>query len=302
MSRVDGLCIKGTSAYIVDSQGPIYGTRVGALGGSVYTVDWTNPCGCGTSGSCTTSSATWSPTVTATFKLSATASSINDGGGNDQYFRNSGIAVTEDALFAVNGVHPLGGSLSGAYPKSLVKVSLDDSGTASATADSKWSFTASTLGHDVDMEGLACGPDGCKDYIYIGDEYNYVYKLNLNTASPAAAVEYEYNLRSIVGAVRDDKGIESLAYAASTGYFYAGIQDTATVHVISLSNSSGNGVTTSDFASNSAPATNAPADETTKATTKTPTTKAMVAASGNTEACWAVLMYCGMVSLQVGQC
>jgi len=244
MSRVDGFSIRGGSAYIVDSQGPIYASQAGKLGGSVYTVEWTNPCGCTASSTCAQSTATWSPTVTKAFALSATASSIGDGGGNDQYFRTSGIAVTADSLFAVNGVHPIGGSLSAAYPKSLVKVSLGDTG-ASATATQKWSFTASTLGHDVDMEALACGADVCATHVYIGDEYNYVYKLNLETADPARAVEYEYDLRDIVGrAVANDKGIESLAYAASTGYFYAGIQGTSTVHVISLSNSNGTPPTT----------------------------------------------------------
>jgi len=42
----------------------------------------------------------------------------------------------------------------------------------------------------------------------------------------------------VVGSVPDDKGIESLTYAASTGYFYAGIQETATVHVLELADAS----------------------------------------------------------------
>ena len=53
MSRVDGFYIVDSKAYIVDSQGPIYASTSGKLGGSVYEVDWTNPCGCA-AGSCTT--------------------------------------------------------------------------------------------------------------------------------------------------------------------------------------------------------------------------------------------------------
>ena len=34
--------------------------------------------------------------------------------------------------------------------------------------------------------------------------------------------------------VNIDKGIESLTYSATTGYFYAGIQHTATVHVLDV--------------------------------------------------------------------
>ena len=43
--RVDGFYIVDSKAYIVDSQGPIYPSTSGKLGGSVYEVDWTNPCG-----------------------------------------------------------------------------------------------------------------------------------------------------------------------------------------------------------------------------------------------------------------
>eukprot|EP00961_Rhodomonas_salina_P007341 99198-Rhodomonas_salina.1 len=106
-----------------------------------------------------------------------------------------------------------------------------EAGNAAAT--SKWSFTASTIGHDVDMEGLTCGADACANSIYIGDEYNYIYKLDWSTG----AVSMEWDLGSIVGSVPEDKGIESLTYASTTGHFYAGIQETATIHVVSLSTS-----------------------------------------------------------------
>ena len=85
------------------------------------------------------------------------------------------------------------------------------SGNAAALA--KWSFDASSLGRDVDMEGLTCGADGCASSIYIGDEYNYVYKLTLGVAGAATAVAIEWDVRSIVGNVQADKGIEALACA-----------------------------------------------------------------------------------------
>ena len=226
MSRVDGFYIVGSDAYIVDSQGPIYAST--KLGGSVYKVAWSNPCGCSSGGTCTATTASWSPTVTKTWTLNAVQSGINDGGGNDQYFRNSGIAVVGDHFYAVNGVHP-NPTLTGSYPKSLVKVTMADSSIAQ-----KWSFDASTIGHDVDMEGIACGSDSCANYIYVGDEYNYIYKLNLATSDPATAVEMQWDINSVVGNVNDDKGIESLTYAPSTGYFYAGIQDTSNIHVLEL--------------------------------------------------------------------
>eukprot|EP00416_Gambierdiscus_australes_P017874 CAMPEP_0171064830 /NCGR_PEP_ID=MMETSP0766_2-20121228/6512_1 /TAXON_ID=439317 /ORGANISM="Gambierdiscus australes, Strain CAWD 149" /LENGTH=806 /DNA_ID=CAMNT_0011520897 /DNA_START=45 /DNA_END=2465 /DNA_ORIENTATION=- len=233
MTRVDGFYIVGSVAYIVDSQGPIYASTAGKLGGSVYQVEWTNPCSCSSGATCSSSSATWSPTVTKTWSLAANAADIDDGGGADNDFRNSGIVVVGDYWYGVNGVHPIGGSLTGAYPKSIVKVAMSattkDSGNAEVTK--KWSFDGTTLGHDVDMEGLTCGQDDCANSLYVGDEYNYIYKFDLNSGE----VPMEWDLNSIVGNVRADKGVESLTYASSTKHFYAGIQDTAKVHVLSLS-------------------------------------------------------------------
>jgi len=225
MSRVDGFQIVGDTAYIVDSQGPIHAT---SLGGSVYSMPWTNPCGCTAAGTCTTPIATWTPTVTKKWTFSGSQADIADGGGNDPYFRNSGIVASGDYMYAVNGVHP-NPDLTCCYPKSLVKVKMSDSSIAQ-----KWSFTAETLGHDIDMEGLTCGADDCATHMYIGDEYNFIYKLNLLTTDPASAVEQEWDISSAVGDVSDDKGIESLAYASTTGYFYAGIQETSTIHVLQL--------------------------------------------------------------------
>eukprot|EP00961_Rhodomonas_salina_P107081 1441778-Rhodomonas_salina.3 len=230
MTRVDGFYIVGSKAYIVDSQGPIYATSLDKLGGSLYEVDWTNPCGCSADGTCSSTEETWNPTLTKTWSLVATDPSIGDGGGVDDDFRNSGIVVVGDYWYGVNGVHPVGGSLTQSYPKSLVKVAMTatekDVGNAEVT--SKWSFTESTIGHDVDMEGLTCGADACTNSIYIGDEYNYIYKLDFSTGE----VSTEWDLNSIVGNVPADKGIESLTYASTTGYFYAGIQETAKIHVV----------------------------------------------------------------------
>ncbi|CAB9523412.1 tyrosinase [Seminavis robusta] len=228
MSRVDGFYITpdNNKAYIVDSQGPIYAPQgENYLGGSVYEVDWTNPCGCSSDGTCTESSVTWTPTVSQSWSLSASDISATEGGGNDEYFRNSGIVVLGDTWFGVNGVHPVEGSLTANYPKSIVQV---DKTTSSIL--NTWSFDGSTVGHDVDMEGLTCGPDQCSTMLYVGDEYNYIYQLDLETG----AVNTEWDLNSIVGNVPTDKGIESLTYAPTTGYFYAGIQQTAQIHVVSL--------------------------------------------------------------------
>lgn len=229
MARVDGFWISGSTAYIVDSQGPMWPD---SLGMNMYVVEWTDPCGCAT-GTCTSTSVSWSPTVTASTKFEASA--VGDGAGVDTYFRNSGIAVVGDDFYSVNGVHPVNpGDYTSYYPKSLVKAAVPSAVGTTATASQKWSYTAATLGHDVDMEALSCGPDACATYLYVGDEYNYVYRLTLGEADAAAAVPWEWDLNTIVGAVSQDKGIESITYAASTGYFYVGIQDTSTVHVVTL--------------------------------------------------------------------
>jgi len=225
MSRVDGFYIVDDKAYIVDSQGPIYaGTSPDRLGGSVYEVEWTDPCGC-SSGACTSTSSTWSPTVIKQWSLSASDVSAQEGGGSDEYFRNSGIVVVGDSFFAVNGVHPIDGSLTDSYSKSIAKVDM-----MSSTVTESWPFDESTIGRDVDMEGLTCGPDQCRSSLYIGDEYNFIYKMDLGSGE----VTHEWDLGDIVNVFRTDKGIEALAYAKTTGYFYAGIQDTATVHVVRL--------------------------------------------------------------------
>ena len=232
MTRVDGFYIVGNKAYISDSQGPIYSTTAGKLGGSVYQVDWsTHPCGCTSDGKCSSSSVEWIPTVLKNWALSATETTIGDGGGVDDDFRNSGIVVTEKFWYAVNGVHPISNSLTQSYPKSIVKVDMSSAqlkNVGFAPVVGRWSFDATTLGHEVDMEGLTCGADKCVDSLYIGDEYNFIYKLDFNTST----VTHEWNLNDIVGDVNADKGIESLAFDGT--YFYAGIQGTSVVHQVSL--------------------------------------------------------------------
>jgi len=231
MSRVDGFYIVGNLAYIVDSQGPIYADESGKLGGSVYQVDWsTHPCGCA-SGSCTDTSVEWSPSVQKNWALSATEASIEDGGGSDEHFRNSGIVVTGGFWYGVNGVHPVGGSLSASYPKSIIKVDMASAALKSegfASVVQKWPFDAATLGHDVDMEGLACGADDCATALYVGDEYNFVYKFDLASGT----VTHEWDCNSIVGDIPDDKGIESLAFDGT--YWYIGIQETAMIYKLTL--------------------------------------------------------------------
>ncbi|KAL3931474.1 MAG: hypothetical protein SGBAC_011291, partial [Bacillariaceae sp.] len=226
MSRVDGFYIVNNEAYIVDSQGPIYADS-GRLGGSVYEVTWNDPCGCA-SGTCSASSVQWSPTVLRQWSISAADVSAAEGGGMDEYFRNSGIVVVDNTWYGVNGVHPISGSHTVSYTKSIVQV---DMSTTDLTVVDSWSFDGSTVGHDVDMEGLTCGPDGCSSTLYVGDEYNYIYALNLETGE----VGMEWDLNLLVGNVPVDKGIESLTYASTTGYYYAGIQETAEIHVVSLS-------------------------------------------------------------------
>jgi hypothetical protein len=45
-SFLDGLYIAGNTAYLADSQGPMYSATSGRLGASLYQVEWNNPCAC----------------------------------------------------------------------------------------------------------------------------------------------------------------------------------------------------------------------------------------------------------------
>ena len=144
--------------------------------------------------------------------------------------RIKGVVVASDgqSLFAVNGVHP-NPSLTCCYGKSLVRFSTVDDSVLET-----WSYDGSTLNHQVDMEGLTCGADGCEHYLFIGDEYNLIYQLDLHVADPASAVVAEWDINDLVTNVQADKGIESLSFDATTGTFFMGIQQTAQIIVVEL--------------------------------------------------------------------
>ena len=54
----------------------------------------------------------------------------------------------------------MSGSLSASYPKSLLRLRLAD-----GAVEQRWPFSSATLGHDVDMEALSCGPDACAEFL-----------------------------------------------------------------------------------------------------------------------------------------
>ena len=216
MSRVDGFYISSDNslAYIVDSQGPYYAGTTGSLGGSLYEMTWDDPCSC-MMGDCAEDSVTWTPTLSRQWSLSS--SDLGDGGS---FFRNSGVIIKDDTFFAVNGLHP---SLD-TFPKSIVQVDMETSAILN-----QWSFTESIY----DLEGLACGEDSCEDYIYIGDEHNIIYKMDL---TDNGALVQSWDIGSLAGSTYTDKGIEALGYA--NGNFYAGIQNTKIIFVLQLSTDS----------------------------------------------------------------
>jgi hypothetical protein len=148
-----------------------------------------------------------------------------DGNGIDMFFRNSGVVINEDAgtYFAVNGVHPVNqGDYSSYYPKSIVEASLEDDSIVRV-----YSFSE-VNGHDVDMEALSWAES--PDYLYIGDEYNYIYEMELASGT----ITREWNLADIGVSTGTDRGIEAMTYSPATGYFYAGIQDSGEVLVLDL--------------------------------------------------------------------
>lgn len=147
-----------------------------------------------------------------------------DGNGIDNSFRISGLAINEttNTYFAVNGVHPISsGNYTAYYPKSVVEASLETDEIINA-----WSFDATTLGRDVDMEALCFAGDNSK--LYIGDEYNFIYELDLTSGS----VTREWNLADIGINTNTDKGVEALTYL--NGHFYAGIQDERRIYQLDL--------------------------------------------------------------------
>jgi len=148
-----------------------------------------------------------------------------DGAGVDSTFRNSGIAVDPDsnAYFAVNGVHPVRrGDYSSYYPKSIVKASLADDSIIKV-----YSFSE-VNGRDIDMEALAFAAD--RSMLYVGDEYNFIYELDLASGK----ITNEWNLADIGIHTDVDKGIEALTFSAATRFFYAGIQGTGEILTLEL--------------------------------------------------------------------
>ena len=152
-----------------------------------------------------------------------------DGGGIDSTFRNSGVELDPGgkAYYAVNGVHPVRrGDYSSYYPKSIVKASLKDDSIIKVYSFDK------VNGRDVDMEALTFAADPAK--LYIGDEYNFIYELDL----ASGVITNEWNLADIGIRTNVDKGIEALTYSAETGCFYAGIQGTGEILCLELKKNS----------------------------------------------------------------
>ena len=137
-----------------------------------------------------------------------------DGNGIDNTFRNSGIVINEatNTYFAVNGIHPVNsGDYTSYYPKSIVEASLETDEIVNV-----WSFDNNTVGRHVDMEALSFAEG--TDKLYIGDEYNFIYELDLTTG----LVTREWDLADIGISTDADRGVEALSYM--NGFFYAGVQ------------------------------------------------------------------------------
>lgn len=169
-----------------------------------------------------------------------------DGAGIDNVFRNSGVVIdaVDNAYYAVNGVHPVqNGDYTSYYPKSIVKASLSDDSIMEA-----YSFSA-VNGHDIDMEALSF-VSSMPGNLYVGDEYNYIYELNLATG----AVTREWDLADIGINTGTDRGIEAMTYEPTAGYFYIGIQDSQSIVVADLSLEDGETLSKIDeFSTSSAP-------------------------------------------------
>lgn len=149
-----------------------------------------------------------------------------DGARIDGTFRNSGVVIDEEngLYYGVNGVHPVNrGDYTSYYPKSIVAASLETDEIVEV-----YSFE-SVNGHDVDMEALTFA-GGDTSVLYVGDEYNFIYELDLKTGE----ITREWTLADIGIVTGTDQGIEALTYSQDTGYFYAGIQGTRQILVIDL--------------------------------------------------------------------
>lgn len=172
-----------------------------------------------------TDDTTGNPATIATYGDALAAQiAAGDGNGIDNSFRISGLVINEtsNTYFAVNGVHPItSGNYTAYYPKSIVEASLETDEIVNA-----WSFDASTLGRDVDMEALCFAENTSK--LYIGDEYNFIYELDLVSGQ----VSREWDLANIGINTSTDRGVEALTYL--NGYFYAGIQEERRIYQLDL--------------------------------------------------------------------
>ena len=181
---------------------------------------------------------TWTPIIINSF-VDAHSNAVvqGDGNGIDMFFRNSGVVVKDNSYFSVNGVHPVNqGDYTSYYPKSILKASLDSDeieflcsyyGISSNTPST---INGVEIDHEIDIEGLTFGPDNGETYLYVGDEYNYIYQINLSDCS----IMKQWNLSNIGVSTNIDKGIEAITYSSQTGYFYVGIQDDLEIHEIQL--------------------------------------------------------------------
>ena len=182
---------------------------------------------------------TWTPTIIETYVLATTeAVTLGDGAGVDEYYRNSGIVVKDGSFFAVNGVHPVNqGNYTSYYPKSLIKAGLDSDaietrcpyyGVSNSNASE---IDGTTITHEVDMEALTFGPDEGETYIYVGDEYNYVYQIEIATCD----ITKQWNIGDLGINTDPDQGIEAIAYNSSTGNFFVGVQGNSTIYEVAMS-------------------------------------------------------------------
>jgi len=126
IGSTDGKLTVTTSAQVAYTTNPSFSLNVqvsdGALSASAtITVNVLE----GDDGS-TVTEITWTPNVLNTFGLATAATITNgDGAGIDTYFRNSGVVVSGNSYFAVNGVHPANqDDYTSYYPKSIIKAGL----------------------------------------------------------------------------------------------------------------------------------------------------------------------------------
>jgi hypothetical protein len=145
----------------------------------------------------------------------------------------------------VNGVSEVNvNDYTSYYPKSVVKANI-----ATDTLERRFPFTAA-FNHAIDMEALSFGPDGGTSYLYIGDEHNYIYQMQVWDG----ALSRQWDLRTInIAAPTQDQGIESMTYAADTGHFYVGIQESRIIYKLSLSMTSSTVTLVSQFTAANAP-------------------------------------------------